>query len=75
MEGRRHEKSRHSGGLKRQTNTNNLRALIWQSGVWTDLPSLGGWYNYAEDINNDGWIVGLSRTATDGPFATLWVPK
>ena len=60
---------------QRQTATNDFRAFIWRGGVMTNLPSLGGRYSDAMDINPDGWIAGLSRTATDGPFATLWVPK
>ena len=55
--------------------TNAHRAFVWQNGSWADLPSLGGRYSSAEDINTAGWIVGQSRTATAGPFATLWKPK
>jgi probable HAF family extracellular repeat protein len=53
----------------------DYRAFVWESGAWADLPSLGGNYSVAHDINGDGWIVGLSRTANSSQFATLWRPK
>jgi probable HAF family extracellular repeat protein len=60
---------------QRQALNNRFLAFTWKNGAVKDLPSLGGNYSAAHDVNAAGLIVGQSRTATAGPFATLWVPK
>ncbi len=62
---------------QRQTSS-DFRAFVWRDGVVRDLPSLGGKYSSADNINPSGWNVGQSRTTdteNGGPFATLWIPK
>ncbi len=54
-----------------------LHALLWESGVTTDLGNLGGTGhgggNYAEQINNKGQVVGSSDLPGDKTFhAFLW---
>ena len=60
---------------QRQNAADVFFAYVWRNGVATDLPSLGGRYSGASDTNGAGQIGGQSGTATDGPFATLWIPR
>ncbi len=50
------------------------RPFLWESGVMTPLPLLGGTLGQATWINNAGQIVGGSTTDVDGlqQFAVLW---
>jgi probable HAF family extracellular repeat protein len=48
-------------------------ASLWENGNTTDLPTLGGTYSSARDINNRGQVVGLSTTASSRTeHAVLW---
>ena len=40
----------------------------------TDLGTLGGWYSYANNLNDRGMVVGVSLTATDVERAFVWTP-
>ncbi|GIF72264.1 hypothetical protein [Asanoa siamensis] len=53
---------------------NDFDAWTWQRGRTTLLPRLAGGAGAAEDINNNGAIVGQSATTPDGlnPHAVLW---
>src|SRR5688572_19135830 len=50
------------------------RAFVWQNGVLTALPTLGGTAGMAEAINGNGQIVGSSTLTTPptGGRAVLW---
>ncbi len=49
-------------------------ACIHQSGVLTELTSLGGDTSHALDVNNSGVVVGASTLATQlQPHATIWI--
>ena len=50
---------------------NHATAFLWQGGVTTDLPDLGGGAGAGNDINNDGQAVGSSYTGL-APHAVLW---
>lgn len=56
----------------RYTPTGEPRAFIWQNGVRTDLPTLGGNNSYVTSINEQGQIVGASTTASGEGHAVLW---
>jgi probable HAF family extracellular repeat protein len=48
------------------------RAFRWtQAGGMTDLGTLGGTYAEATDINDDGWVIGLSTFTGTGAFGDL----
>jgi len=49
------------------------QALAIQNGIMTTLPTLGGASGGAGGINNEGEIVGSSRTSSGAEHATLWV--
>lgn len=50
----------------------SLRGFLWESGVVTDLGTLGGEESYVGRINNVGQVTGASK-ATDGKWhAFLW---
>jgi probable HAF family extracellular repeat protein len=49
------------------------RAFLWQSGVATDLGTLGGDNSQAFDIDNRGQVVGWAETSRGGGTeAFLW---
>lgn len=49
-------------------------ACVFQSGLLTELSSLGGDTSHAFDVNNSGVIVGASTLATQRqPHATMWI--
>jgi probable HAF family extracellular repeat protein len=50
----------------------NSRAFVWQDGRAIDLGTLGGWYTYAWDINDEGVIVGISETVREQRFPFVW---
>ena len=47
-------------------------AFLWENGVTTPLPTLGGEWSYAYDINNNGKIVGTAQTSAGSSSAVLW---
>ncbi len=53
-------------------NGNSSRAFIWQNGVMTELPSLGGTYTQAVAINANGDVVGVSTTSDGTEHAVRW---
>lgn len=58
---------------------------VWQNGVLTALPTLGGYNAYPAGLNNRGQIVGTAETSTKDPScilpqvldfeAVIWGPK
>ena len=50
----------------------NFHAFVYADGMMTDLGTLGGISSTARGINNDGWIVGSSRTASGQTHAFLY---
>jgi len=52
------------------------RAIVWRSGVITDLPMLpgGGAYGAANEVNDAGVIVGTSANSAGEWRAVRWVP-
>jgi len=58
---------------------------VWQDGVLTALPTLGGYNAYPGGVNNWGQIVGAAETSTQDPTCTppqvldfeavIWGPK
>jgi probable HAF family extracellular repeat protein len=62
------------------------RGFMWQDGVMTALPTLGGTHGYATSVNDRGQIVGWAETPVHDPTcdsptqvlqfrAVLWEPK
>ena len=61
------------------------RGFVWQNGVMTALPTLGGDNGFATSINNRGQVVGWAETRVHDPTcnapqvlqfrAVLWEPK
>ncbi|MBT9596009.1 MAG: HAF repeat-containing protein [Vitreoscilla sp.] len=50
------------------------RAMLWEGGVATVLPTLGGLYGHASGINQAGRVVGRSSLAVLGAtHATMWI--
>ncbi len=59
--------------------------FLWQNGVMTPLPTLGGNYSAAVGVNNRGQVVGVAETAIHDPncippqvldsAAVIWGPK
>jgi probable HAF family extracellular repeat protein len=64
---------------------NLQRAFLWQNGLMTALPTLGGNNGEAFGVNNRGQVVGMTETATQDPScispqvldfeAVIWGPK
>jgi probable HAF family extracellular repeat protein len=64
---------------------NLQRGFVWQNGVMTALPTLGGNNNGALGVNNRGQVVGLAETAIQDPNcvspqvfdfeAVIWGPE
>jgi probable HAF family extracellular repeat protein len=53
--------------------TTPFHAVLWQNGRVTDLGSLGGTVNFADDINNQGQVAGFSNLPGDATIhAFLW---
>ncbi|HIF41679.1 MAG TPA: hypothetical protein EYQ74_11345 [Planctomycetes bacterium] len=50
----------------------DYRAFIWQAGVLTELPTLGGSAGDAKAINDHGVVVGQSTDSGEVQYATLW---
>jgi probable HAF family extracellular repeat protein len=50
-----------------QGSQNLERGFVWQNGVMTALPTLGGNNNAALGVNNRGQIVGAAETANQDP--------
>lgn len=47
-------------------------AFRWRNGVMSDLGTLGGNFSKALAINNNGWIVGQSKTASGDYRGFIW---
>lgn len=61
-------------GESREAARGNWQATLWQGGLATVLPSLGGSYSAAYSINNAGQIVGGSHLPGDlQQLAVRWV--
>lgn len=64
---------------------NLQHGFLWQNGVMTALPTLGGNNDEAFEVNNRGQVVGMAETATQDPTcippqildfeAVIWGPK
>jgi probable HAF family extracellular repeat protein len=64
---------------------NLQRAFLWENGLMTALPTLGGNNNSAFAVNNRGQVVGMAETATQDPNcippqildfgAVIWGPE
>jgi len=52
--------------------TNDYHAFLIEEGVMKDLGTLGGYYSNASAINNQGDIVGYSKTATGNTHPFLF---
>ncbi|MEK8030605.1 hypothetical protein AACH06_07180 [Ideonella sp. DXS29W] len=50
----------------------DFRAFHWKDGVMTLLPTFGGPFTKARDINDAGAIVGMSEIANDRPRAFIY---
>ena len=75
-------------GVFLPNDTNLLcRGFVWENGVMTELPTLGGNHGFATGVNNRGQIVGWAETPVHDPtcneesaqvlqfLAVLWEPK
>jgi len=61
------------------------RGFVWESGVMTALPTLGGYQGFATGVNGRGQVVGWAETPVHDPTcnapqvlqfrAVLWEPK
>ena len=49
------------------------QAFIWQNGILTRLPDLGGGESSATALNERGQVVGYSRTVSGELHAVMWV--
>ena len=47
--------------------------VVWQGGVMSVLPGLGGDYTAAMYLNDDGVVAGYSRTASGEQHAAVWI--
>ncbi|MCB5184048.1 PEP-CTERM sorting domain-containing protein [Methylobacillus gramineus] len=47
-------------------------ATLWQNGKATTLPALSGQYAHANDINNNGQVIGWSLDTQNQTIATVW---
>lgn len=54
------------------TGNTNQRAFVWQSGVFTLIPTLGGAINAARAINNSGQVVGYSQNGAGQQRAFIY---
>ena len=52
-----------------------VHAFLWTAaGGMVDLGTLGGKFSYAEDVNDNGHVVGVSTTASGEVHAFVWTP-
>jgi probable HAF family extracellular repeat protein len=56
----------------RQWNRSVWRAFVWRKGRLIELDTLGGPNGFANDINEEGVVVGKADTAQCYPHAFLW---
>jgi len=48
--------------------------VVWRSGSFAALPTLGGTFGFAAGVNDQDWIVGWTMPAGDAAYrATLWI--
>jgi probable HAF family extracellular repeat protein len=59
-----------SSGLS--SNQGVVRAIFWQSGVISDLGTLGGLHSTANALNNQSFVVGWAEVADGSTVAFLW---
>jgi len=43
------------------------RGFVWQNGVMTELPTLGGYQGFATSVNSQGQVVGWAETPVHDP--------
>lgn len=61
---------------KNQVAGGNGTAVIWNiGGPMLNLGTLGGSYGLAHDINEQGWVVGESKTRAGEDHAFIWIPR
>ncbi|WP_010247868.1 HAF repeat-containing protein [Acetivibrio cellulolyticus] len=54
------------------TNGTEVRAFLWEKGVFKDLGTLGGTYTKAYAMNDKDQVVGVSKTKENKYHAFLW---
>jgi probable HAF family extracellular repeat protein len=50
----------------------HTHAFLWDNGRAIDLGTLGGWYTYAWDLNDEGVVVGVSEDELERRFPFVW---
>jgi uncharacterized membrane protein len=48
------------------------RAIVWSNGTRTEIPTIGGNYSVATDVNANGRAVGVSNNAAGADFGIFW---
>ena len=51
------------------------RGFLWQDGIMSELPTLGGGSSHAAGISDSGWIVGYATTSSEQLHPVVWLSK